>query len=397
MPDTFEQWCDFILNQHPKAMDLTLMRVKTVAEAMDLTHLKATVVTVAGTNGKGSVVQGLSSWYAQSNYRVGAFISPHLQHISERILIDHVPVDTALWEQACQAIWPYTLDHPLTFFEWLLLIALWIFRAQHCDLIILEVGLGGRLDATNVVDANLAIITKIALDHQRLLGDTLDLIAYEKAGICRAEQPVILGEHTQLPSLLAHLKQLNAQIIPAPESIDFKSQTLHPQAVSCIQKAVTWLTMQGFEQADDNALTVYLKTFQPLGRFSPMPAPWHGWLDVAHNPDAAAWLAKRLATITEPVGCLWFSYADKSVDEMVYHLRQRFVCWHVVDLKCARGDIRPLTSALAQHHITPAAIHRNMAQAYHAMSEETSVTTWVVWGGFEVVGEWLNYHDSISQ
>ncbi|MFI4955433.1 MAG: bifunctional folylpolyglutamate synthase/dihydrofolate synthase, partial [Gammaproteobacteria bacterium] len=190
---TLPEWLSYLETLHPQAIDLGLERVKKVADKLNIQHPATKVVTVTGTNGKGSCVAALAAIYQQAGYRVGAYSSPHLWHFTERILINGIPVaekdlcaQFIKIEQARENI-------SLTYFEFTTLAALLIFQQQNLDLVILEVGMGGRLDAVNIIDPDIAVITTVDLDHQAWLGETCEKIGYEKAGIMRTGIPVVCG------------------------------------------------------------------------------------------------------------------------------------------------------------------------------------------------------------
>lgn len=178
-------WLTHLETRNTREIQLGLTRVLTVAQKLNLQRPNCKVITVAGTNGKGSTVTALETIYHQSGFRVGTYTSPHLLAFNERIRINLAPIQDKDLCQAFSVIEEARYPTNLTYFEMATLAALWYFKQHDLDLIILEVGLGGRLDATNIVDTDLAIITTIDFDHQNFLGDTLELIGYEKAGILR--------------------------------------------------------------------------------------------------------------------------------------------------------------------------------------------------------------------
>ncbi|MCG7964842.1 MAG: Mur ligase family protein, partial [Candidatus Thiodiazotropha taylori] len=210
--NSLEQWLDWQTTLHPKEIELGLERVASVWQRLKPAGLQSLVVTVAGTNGKGSSVAMLESIYRQAGYRVGAYTSPHLVRYNERIRIDGREVsDEALclaFEQVDQA----RGETVLTYFEFATLAALMIFAEQPLDLVILEVGLGGRLDAVNIIDADLALITTVDLDHTDWLGNSREEIGLEKAGIMRPKQPVVVGDSGIPESVPGFAKQIGAEL-----------------------------------------------------------------------------------------------------------------------------------------------------------------------------------------
>lgn len=211
MPErSLGDWLQHLEKIHPTEIDLGLARVAAVARTMGLLPVTHRVLTVAGTNGKGSVVYGSEALLRSHGLRTGRYTSPHLFEFNERIAVDGQPVDDALIVDAFEAIESAREDTTLTYFEFATLAALWVFAKARVDVAILEVGLGGRLDAVNIVDSDVAVVTSIALDHQNWLGDSVELIAPEKAGIARPGRPVVLAERTYPSSLYDTLANLGA-------------------------------------------------------------------------------------------------------------------------------------------------------------------------------------------
>jgi len=213
MPKTLDDWLEYIGRQHPQAIEMGLARVRGVAEAMGLGRPAPRVVTVAGTNGKGSTVAFLEAIAREGGLRVGAYTSPHLVEYAERVRIDGTQVAPSDLVEAFAAVEAARGPTPLTYFEFGTLAALWLFARAGLDLAILEVGLGGRLDATNLVDADVAVITTVDLDHQDWLGADREAIGAEKAGIARAWKPLVLGDDDPPASVLRHAYALGASAL----------------------------------------------------------------------------------------------------------------------------------------------------------------------------------------
>ena len=215
------QWLSRLESLHPKEIELGLERVKQVADRLKLTEFGAAfgthVVTVSGTNGKGSSIAALEAIYVDAGYKVGAYTSPHLMYYNERIRINGKTISDKALLASFEAVDAARQGISLTYFEFGTLAALYLFKhfkAQGCekstplDIILLEVGLGGRLDAVNIVDADVALITSIGVDHQDWLGETREEIGFEKAGIMRQGQGVVIGESHVPNTVLAHAKKL---------------------------------------------------------------------------------------------------------------------------------------------------------------------------------------------
>ena len=205
-----DAWLARIEKLHPSEIELGLERVRRVAEALGAASLSMPVITVAGTNGKGSVVALTRALAAAAGRRVCVYTSPHLQRFNERITLPDGPVDDDALCAAFEQVDAARGDTALTYFEFTTLAALWLFRHSGADLAILEVGLGGRLDAVNLVDADVAVVTSVGLDHTDWLGDTREKVAVEKLGIGRAGRPLVYGEENAPANLDAELDRLKA-------------------------------------------------------------------------------------------------------------------------------------------------------------------------------------------
>jgi dihydrofolate synthase/folylpolyglutamate synthase len=214
-PRSLETWLDYIERQHPKSIDLGLERVREVAQRMGLQRPAKKVITVGGTNGKGSTVAFIEAIARAAGWRVGAYTSPHLLDYNERVRIDGIEATDAELVAAFEAVEAARRDTRLTYFEYGTLAAFWLFERRELDLAILEVGLGGRLDAVNLIDADVAVITTVDLDHQEWLGSGREAIGREKAGIARAGKPLVLGDDDPPSSVLGHAYAIGASAIRA--------------------------------------------------------------------------------------------------------------------------------------------------------------------------------------
>ncbi len=202
-----EQWLHRLETRHHKRIDLGLARIREVAQSLDLFPFRHPVVTVAGTNGKGSCVAYLEEILLQAGYRVGAYASPHLLCYNERIRLDGQYAEDAAICTAFERIEAARGDISLSYFEFSTLAALVLFQHEALDLVLLEVGLGARLDATNIIDADIAVITSIAIDHAEILGPDREAIGKEKAGVIRQGKPLVCGDPNP-PAILRELAEL---------------------------------------------------------------------------------------------------------------------------------------------------------------------------------------------
>ncbi|HBX99358.1 MAG TPA: bifunctional folylpolyglutamate synthase/dihydrofolate synthase, partial [Gammaproteobacteria bacterium] len=207
-----DSWLQRIISLHPEEIELGLDRIQAVANRMGLTKLANKVVTVAGTNGKGSCVACLQAVLESAGYRSGAYTSPHLHRFNERICVGGKSVSDRSLCDAFLAVEQQRKGVSLSYFEFGTLAALWLFNEKDLDVVILEVGLGGRLDAVNIIDPDVAVITNISLDHQSWLGNDLESIAAEKAGIIRRETPLVYGDSVPCKSILEKARALDAPV-----------------------------------------------------------------------------------------------------------------------------------------------------------------------------------------
>jgi len=214
-PGSLAHWLAYIERQHPQAIAMGLERVREVAGRMGLKRPARKVVIVGGTNGKGSTVAFIEAAARAAGWSVGAYTSPHLLAYNERVRIDGRDATDDALVAGFEAVEAARGDTPLTYFEYGTLCALWLFQRSRPDLAILEVGLGGRLDAVNIVDPDVAVITTVDLDHQDWLGNDREAIGQEKAGIARAWKPLVLGEDDPPASVLRHAYAVGASAVRA--------------------------------------------------------------------------------------------------------------------------------------------------------------------------------------
>src|SRR5436190_11235204 len=224
MSRTLAEWLDYQQRVHPREIALGLERVRAVAVVMGLHRPAPVVITVAGTNGKGSTVAFLEAMCRAAGHRVGAYTSPHLLRYNERVRIDGRDADDAALCASFERIEAARGATALTYFEFGTLAALDLFERAALDVALLEVGLGGRLDAVNLVDADAAIVTTVDLDHQDWLGTDRAAIAREKAGVFRVGRPAVIGDPDSPPGLIERALEIDAQPIRA--GVDYSWRTV---------------------------------------------------------------------------------------------------------------------------------------------------------------------------
>lgn len=359
---SLQQWLDWQETLHPKKIDLGLDRVAAVADALGLRQQPPVTVVVGGTNGKGTVATVVAELLQALGFRVGRYTSPHLLRYNERVVIDGAPVSDAELCRAFAVIDDVRGEHSLSYFEFGTLAAVWLFRERQVDYQVLEVGLGGRLDAVNVWDADVAAITCVDLDHQEWLGSDREQIGREKAGIMRAGRPVVLGEANPPESVLKRVRDLGAEACRLGH--DF---WLDPDCVSggwCwrgqrIPLALEDAARLHLDGARGRNVATALAILHRLGlqeRLTPevLRAGWRAspparlqrlpgrpeWLlDVAHNPQSARELARWLTAnpVSGPVVAMVAVMADKEREPMFDALRARVDVWIPIDVPGGRA------------------------------------------------------------
>jgi dihydrofolate synthase / folylpolyglutamate synthase len=324
---TLAEWLTLQESVHPKSIDMGLARVSTVAQALEVAVPPFAVITVGGTNGKGSIAAHLEALLLALGAATGVFTSPHFLRYNERIRVGAEEVGDAELIAAFERIEAARGDITLTFFEYNTLAALLIFTRRAVDVAVLEVGLGGRLDATNLVAADVAVLASVGFDHRDWLGDTLELIGAEKAGIFRRDRPAVLGTPHMPPSVFAAIDRLQARPLVAERDFHWRVGArdwdyLGPAASLCalppsalagaIQyrnaataiAAVEALQAAGARAAgaarvpraplDARAVSLALGRVRLAGRFQIVPGEVEWILDIAHNEPAAQVLAAQL-------------------------------------------------------------------------------------------------------
>ncbi len=396
------QWLEYQQSVHARGVDLGLARVREVWRRMGEPRAAPVVITVGGTNGKGSSVAFLEAMLAAAGRRVGAYTSPHLLRYNERIRINRLDVDDnaliAAFERIEAArLAPGAEAVPLTYFEFGTLAALWIFAQSTLDVALLEVGLGGRLDAVNIVDADVAIVTTIALDHQDWLGDDLDSIAREKAGIFRAGRPAIIGDAAAPVALAAAAERIGAQVVRAGTHFQAierahgwtwrragrELELPDPQLAAPVQRANAAAAIAALDvlreriPIDDAALAAGVRAAGAMARLQRWVKPGAADLviDVAHNPQAAQVLAHWLGATAWPGRNLavFGALSDKDVAGIVAPLAPHVSEWFLggLDADTPRGLAAADLAARASAGATLAqrTVHPTLADALDAAAD----------------------------
>ena len=358
---TLQDWLAWQETLHPSEIELGLERVAAVAQRMALLPAPFIVITVGGTNGKGSTVAMLEAILLTAGYRVGAYTSPHLLRYNERVRVNGAAVEDAQLCDAFERVDQARATTSLTYFEFGTLAAVDIFRRQGVDVAILEVGMGGRLDAVNVFEPDAAIVTTVDLDHAQWLGDTREAVGYEKAGIYRSGRPAVFGS-TDIPqSVLDHADRIDVPLrrfgcdfgytaegrlwrwwagggpqhnnLPLP-ALRGRSQLQNAAGVLMVLE----LLAARLPVAEEH-IRSGLQAVQLPGRFQLVAGEVPLILDVAHNPQAAAELSSNLDALPTDGRTLAVlgMLADKDMSQVAAILARRIDRWFLATLPAARG------------------------------------------------------------
>ena len=422
LPDSLDGWLALLEQRHGQRIELGLERVAAVRDRM-VANTDAIVITVGGTNGKGSCCAMLESILLAAGYRVGCYTSPHLLRYNERVKVDGREVDDDVLVRAFTAVEAARGDTALTYFEHGTLAAWQVFAEAGLDVAILEVGLGGRLDAVNVLEPDCALVTSIAMDHMDYLGDTREAIGFEKAGIFRAGRPAVCGDPQPPATLVEHAAAIGAPLWISGRDFGFGGDRqqwgywryAEPPAQGALVKrgGMAYPALRGANQLlNAAAVMTVLETLRdrlPVsmqhvrqglmlvdvpGRFQVLAGRPSIVLDVAHNPQAAGVLADNLGNMGfyPETWAVLGMLADKDVEGVVALMAGRVDHWRLASLPGARGLS---AEALAERVRAAGAkgdivCHASPAEALAAAREEVSDDDRiVVFGSFLTVAEAL--------
>jgi dihydrofolate synthase / folylpolyglutamate synthase len=416
-PTTLAGWLAYLETLHPKLIAMGLERVRDVASRLPLAPA-CPVITVTGTNGKGSTCAMLEAILRCGGYRVGLYTSPHLERYNERVRIagefvvdDDLlaafdAVETARTGSANDAA------TPLTYFEFGTLAALWLFARANLDALVLEVGLGGRLDAVNLIDADVAVVTSVDLDHMDYLGPTREDIGREKAGIFRSGRPVVCAERNPPAALTEHADSIGARLLRIGRDFDFVAEGKQwryrgpggeryglpvPALRGDYQFANASAALATLDVLRDRvpittgAIREGLVSVELPGRFQVLPGRPTIVLDVAHNPHAARVLAASLGAMGfhPETYAVFGMYADKDIGNVIGAVKPRIDHWYVAGLPGERGaPALMIIEKLRAAGVAQTAIHAfdAIGSAFRAAREAASnADRIVVFGSFLTV------------
>ena len=411
--NTLSDWLAWQEQLHPAIIDLGLERVRQVWQCLHSCYFDCPVISVAGTNGKGSSVAMLQSIYQAAGYKTATYTSPHLLKYNERICINGQPVDDETLCHAFDRIDQARDQVTLTYFEFGTLAALDIFKQNRPDVVILEVGMGGRLDAVNLVDADVALITQVDLDHQQWLGTDRETIAIEKAGILRPGRPGVVSDQDAPVSLQQAADAIGAQLYIINDAYSFRQNGAQWewQSSDALRVGLPLPALSGQHQLQNAAgvlmvvellsinlpvkqadLRKGLLEVQQPGRFTILPGQPTCILDVAHNPAAVATLVTSLHQYAagKQLHVVFACMADKDIAQIIKPLCLDASSWYLAQLDEPRAaNASDLQKQLLR--VCPAAtssIHSSVTDALNAARQAGQADALIlVYGSFYTVAE----------
>jgi dihydrofolate synthase / folylpolyglutamate synthase len=401
-----DEWLSYLESIHSIEIDMGLERISKVAQQLAIQFASTQVITVAGTNGKGTTCAFLENALLAEHHSVAVYSSPHIEKFNERLRIYKQDVDDNAFIVAFEQIEQARADISLTYYEYTTLAALLIVMAEKPDYVILEVGLGGRLDATNIIDADIAVITTVDLDHQAFLGDNRESIGFEKAGIMREGQRVVIGDQQPPQSVLAHAQQLNTQLYL--RDVDFNIEVKALENQWCWQSqnftynnlpqpyiprdniATAIKVLELLEiHLDEQKLASLISSTKVAGRTEMVDGHCKIMLDVGHNPLAARYLVEQIQLLSATkVHAVVAMLADKDIFNTLNPLLGTVDCWYLANLDVPRGaNAEQLESHIA-NNTNQILTFDNVIDAYKmALSQAKESDLILVFGSFFTVAQ----------
>lgn len=418
MRRTLPEWVDYIQTLHHRQIDLSLERVDLVYRRLAPEGVPFKVISIAGTNGKGSTAELLASIYRSSGYKVGKYTSPHLVAFNERININGCSVSDSELLASFERVEQARMDVPITFFEFGTLLAIDLFLRANLDVVIMEVGLGGRMDAVNILDADVALITNISLDHTAWLGDTVEKIAVEKSGIARADQPCLLGMREPPQSLIRACEEVGAEMETIGAEFDCTWRGGGRWLFTSLSQEIADLSLPlGQAGVQLNNASLAIRATEKLHHYLPVSAEGirRGLsraslagrcqvlqeqpliiLDVSHNQASVLRLRDFLCSqnVKGNIVAVCGMLKDKEIARSLQQLQGSVDSWHLASIAGERGTSGQELSTIMieQVGVTASDIvcHDRAEQAYRAACATlTADDCLLVFGSFYVVGDIL--------
>lgn len=396
-------WLSYIEQSHPiDKIELGLSRVQLVAARGDLANLPGKKVLIAGTNGKGTTARTLEQLLLAQGLSVAVYTSPHLLKFNERLRLNGADVSDDLWVHGLQVVEQLRQDTPLTYFEFTTLAAFAVMKTAQVDVCIVEVGLGGRLDATNIISPDVSVITTIDLDHQDWLGNDRETIGREKAGIFRRNVPAIIGDLSVPNSVLAVAAELGSPVSLVGRDFHYQTEqdnwqwralqqldALPMPMVPMQNVATSFATLAALGLLPSRPLVVKVLNDMTLpGRMQWLSQTPAILLDVAHNPQSAAYLASQVATIAgnyRKVSVLIGMLKDKDITQSLAAFAPLVQHWHCVSLPGVRGaSAEQVQQALPM--AAKSSLYQDVAGAWHVLRQHLAADELlVIFGSFVTV------------
>jgi len=416
--NTVDEWLDWQQTVHPLNIDFKLERILSVYKKLNISKIANKIITVAGTNGKGSTVSFLESVLNEKKYHVGTFTSPHILRYNERIKINGIEIDDESLLEIFELIDEVRGDTTLTYFEFATLSAFYLFSKSNLDVAVLEVGLGGRLDATNIVDSDISIITSIGIDHTEFLGNTIDSIALEKAGVMRPFKTCIYAQEKPPAALLKYAKNksVNLLIHNNDYRVNLGSSNWSLKSKNNFINGIPNLRMIGDYQynyaaasllaldailpeclKDHDVIKKALSETEISGRFQYLSKSPDIILDVAHNEDAARSLSDNIKKIGyDKIRVVLGVLADKDVYSIVEPFSSLVEHWYIGTINSERGmnsdEIKFRINSIYKSKLS-IGTYATVTSAFNAAKyDQVKDSLLLVYGSFYTVSEALKAH-----
>ncbi|BBN82179.1 bifunctional folylpolyglutamate synthase/dihydrofolate synthase [Pseudoalteromonas sp. A25] len=407
---SLDDWLCYLEGVHPSTIEMGLERVKRVAEQTQLLNTSSKIILIGGTNGKGTTARCLESLLLAQGYSVGTYASPHLIRYNERVRINGRELDDQDHIDAFYMLDQGREDTQLTFFEYGTLGALAIFKRYKVDFVLLEVGLGGRFDATNIVTPYASVITTVDLDHKEYLGDTRELVGYDKAGIFRANTPAVVGDLNIPHTVTDYGKEIDADLVLANKDFthavtdtgfkwqyldydyDFAAPAIPVQNVATALALLAKLSLL----PKQDVISTCLSKLTVEGRFQQLSVSPKVYTDVAHNPESARYLKQKIAQLRAQgfkIHALIAMLADKDKASVIKEVSDVVDIWSCASLQGPRAEqASNLQAILSTQTQAASASYTSVRIALdEILAKQSDDTVLVIFGSFVTVAEAIQY------